>query len=66
MQPADLSALTWRDEMKATGKARTRAFARGLIAKGYNGLLMQSFTAGASAADFNLVLWRWGAGPPGS
>ena len=64
MQPVDLAASTWRDEMKATGEAKTQAFTRRLIARGYNGLLVQSFAAGTSAADLNLVLWRWGAGPP--
>jgi RES domain-containing protein len=64
MQPVDLAALTWRDEMRATGEAKTQAFARRLIARGYHGLLVQSFAAGTSAADLNLVLWHWGAGPP--
>jgi RES domain-containing protein len=60
---ADLSASTWRDEMKATGEAKTQTFARRLIAKGYNGLLVQSFAAGASPTDLNLVLWRWNVKP---
>jgi hypothetical protein len=46
--------------MRAKGEARTQAFARRLLAAGYNGLLVRSFAAGASAADLNLVLWKWG------
>jgi RES domain-containing protein len=64
MHPADLSASTWRDEMTSAGEARTQAFARRLMAKGINGLLVQSFAAGATPGDLNLVLWRWGPAPP--
>jgi RES domain-containing protein len=59
-----LAATTWRDEMKATGEARTQGFARGLVEAGYNGLLVRSFAAGMAATDLNLVLWRWGAAAP--
>jgi RES domain-containing protein len=59
-----LSAFTWRDEMRSSGEARTQTFARTLVAKGYNGLLVQSFAPGSSDQDLNLVLWRWGDGPP--
>ncbi len=64
MDAAALSAATWRDEMKAEGEARTQGFARTLIAKGYCGLLARSFAPGTGAEDLNLVLWRWGPGPP--
>lgn len=64
MDAAALSAATWRDEMKAKGEARTQAFARNLIAKGYHALLVRSFAPGASAHDLNLVLWQWGDLPP--
>jgi RES domain-containing protein len=64
MDTADLSATTWRDEMKAKGEARTQIFARTLIARGYSGLLVRSFAPGASKLDLNLVLWRWGSVPP--
>ncbi|HBF28197.1 RES family NAD+ phosphorylase [Rhizobium sp.] len=50
---------TWRDQMKATGEARTQTFARGLIQEGFNGLLVRSFAPGAREDDFNLVLWNW-------
>jgi RES domain-containing protein len=59
-----LSAGSWRDEMEAKGEARTQAFARALIGKGYQGLLVRSFAPGASENDINLVLWAWGETPP--
>jgi hypothetical protein len=34
------------------------------MGKGYNGLLIRSFAAGAQDDDLNLVLWRWGGAPP--
>ena len=64
MTTAELSAATWRDEMKATGEARTQAFARALAGKGYRALLVRSFAPGASEHDLNLVLWAWGNAPP--
>lgn len=59
-----LSDPTWRDQMKATGEARTQAFARRLRTAGYNGLLVRSFAPGATAEDLNLVLWQWGPAAP--
>ena len=50
--------------MAATGEAPTQAFAERLIAEGFVGLLVRSFAPGATAADLNLVLWRWGGDPP--
>lgn len=64
MDAATLAGMTWRDEMKATGEAKTQGFARRLIGAGYSGLLVRSFTAGATIEDLNLVLWRWADGPP--
>jgi RES domain-containing protein len=61
---AALVDTTWREQMKATGEAKTQAFARRLIAAGYNGLLVRSFAAGSTADDMNLVLWNWGGSPP--
>jgi RES domain-containing protein len=45
--------------METKGEARTQAFARTLIGKGYQGLLVRSFAPGASESDRNLVLWQW-------
>lgn len=59
-----LAASTWRDEMKAAGEARTQAFASRLFAIGFNGLLVRSFAAGATADDLNIVLWKWGDKAP--
>jgi RES domain-containing protein len=64
MEPVALADTTWRDQMKASGEARTQAFARRLIAAGYNGLLVRSFAPGSAADDLNLVLWRWGEHAP--
>lgn len=61
---AALADGTWRDEMKASGEARTQAFARRLIAGGYHGMLVRSFAPGAAADDLNLVLWKWGDAAP--
>ena len=60
MDAAALADSTWRDQMKATGDAKTQAFARQLITARYNGLLVRSFAPGASDDDLNLVLWKWG------
>lgn len=64
MDPLLLADPTWRDQMKATGEARTQAFARRLAAAGYHGLLVRSFAAGSGGDDLNLVLWTWGATEP--
>ncbi|CCV03790.1 RES domain protein [Mesorhizobium metallidurans STM 2683] len=64
LDAAALSDSAWRDEMQASGEARTQALARRLIAKGYQALLVRSFAAGAAETDLNLVLWKWGDAPP--
>ena len=64
MDAATLADVTWRDQMKANGQARTQVFARRLIADGYSALLVRSFAPGATADDLNLVLWKWGVTGP--
>ncbi|MEC5292958.1 RES family NAD+ phosphorylase [Aurantimonas sp. C2-6-R+9] len=64
MDPAALADGSWRDQMKATGEARTQALARRLIAKGFRAMLVRSFAPGAAEDDLNLVLWRWGDTAP--
>jgi RES domain-containing protein len=64
MDGASLADDKWRDQMKATGEARTQAFARGLIAKGYRAMFVRSFAPGATKDDLNLVLWQWGDSLP--
>ncbi|OLP62646.1 hypothetical protein BJF93_07085 [Xaviernesmea oryzae] len=59
MDAAALADATWRDQMRTNGEARTQRFAWQLAAAGYHGLLVSSFATGASATDFNLVLWQW-------
>jgi RES domain-containing protein len=64
MDAAGLADTTWRDQMKATGEARTQSFARRLMGKGFRALLVRSFAPGASESDLNLILWDWGDSPP--
>jgi RES domain-containing protein len=64
MDDDTLADGTWRDQMKASGEARTQAFARRLIASGYQGLLVRSFARGATGDDLNLVLWKWSNAAP--
>ncbi|TCS03165.1 RES domain-containing protein [Rhizobium sp. BK418] len=54
-----MAAASWRDEMKASGEARTQTFFRKLVSDGYHGLLVRSFAPAARSDDLNLVLWRW-------
>jgi len=64
MDAVAITDPTWRDQMKASGEARTQSFARRLIAAGYHGLLVRSFAPGATGNDLNLVLWTWGENAP--
>ncbi|WP_416066941.1 RES family NAD+ phosphorylase [Rhizobium sp. ZK1] len=64
MDAAAIAAANWRDEMKASGEARTQAFARQLVSGGYHGLLVRSFAPAARNDDLNLVLWRWSDAAP--
>ncbi|QXX76714.1 RES family NAD+ phosphorylase [Methylovirgula sp. HY1] len=64
MDSAALADDTWRDQMKTSGEARTQAFARRLFESGYHGLLVRSFSPGATQTDLNIVLWHWGDAPP--
>ena len=64
MDTAALADATWRDQMKATGEAKTQAFARSLAAVGYHGLLVRSFAPGTTDDDLNLVLWKWSDAAP--
>jgi hypothetical protein len=53
MDAASLADTTWRDQMKATGEAKTRAFARRIAAAGYHGLFVKSSAPGATSDDLN-------------
>jgi len=64
MDAAALANMTWRDQMKASGEAKTQTFARRLAAAGFCGLLVKSFAPGATGDDLNLVLWKWSDAAP--
>jgi RES domain-containing protein len=64
MDDEALADNTWRDQMRAAGKARTQIFSQDLVASGYQGLLVRSFASGSAAEDLNLVLWTWGSSAP--
>lgn len=64
MTPAALTDPTWRDQMKAAGKARTQIFAEALMADGFDGLLVRSFARGATDDDINLIVWTWSDSAP--
>ncbi len=64
MDAASLADMRWRDQMRRSGEARTQAFARRLLVRGFQGLLTRSFAPGAQADDLNLVLWSWGTSAP--
>ena len=58
-----LADAGWRTAMQKGRVAPTQRLALDLIAQGYAALLVPSFARGATAADLNLVLWRWGDVP---
>ena len=64
MSTTTLADSSWRDQMRKSGEARTQSFARRLADRGFSGLLVRSFAAGATESDLNLVLWSWGADAP--
>ncbi|WFU11923.1 RES domain-containing protein (plasmid) [Rhizobium sp. CB3090] len=64
MDAIAIADATWRDQMKASGEAKTQGFARRLITAGYHGLLVRGFAPGATRDDLNLVLWIWGESAP--
>ena len=59
-----LACPEWEAEMLAGAVPASQALADRLIAAGYAGMKVQSFAAGASADDLNLVLWSWSADRP--
>jgi len=54
-----LADPTWRDQMKAGGKANTQIFVQTLAAAGFHGLMVRSFAPGGTGNDITLVLWEW-------
>lgn len=59
MTAVKLADPAWRTRMLDGQAVPTQDFARDLIADGFAGLLIRSFAKGATAADFNIVLWHW-------
>jgi len=49
----------WRAAMLDGRPVPTQDFAKALISDGYAGLVVRSFAPGTTAANLNLVLWRW-------
>ena len=60
----DLACLAWEEEMLAGMVPASQALADRLIAAGYVGMRVQSFAAGISAGDLNLVMWKWNSNRP--
>jgi RES domain-containing protein len=61
--PEDL-ACPWEDLAARGLTPPTWVLATALIASGYEGILIPSFAPGTLGSGRNLVLWRWGDGPP--
>ena len=59
MSERALADPSWRAKMLDGQTVPTQVFAANLIADGFAGLLIRSYAKGASAADFNIVLWQW-------
>ena len=61
---SELKCPTWELEMLQASVPLSQALADRLIAAGQVGMLVPSFAHGAEPDDLNLVLWKWGPGPP--
>ncbi len=59
MPESVLADAGWRTRMLDGQTVPTQDFAGSLIADGFTGLLIRSYAKGASATDFNIVLWQW-------
>ncbi len=59
MTEAMLAEPAWRMKMLDSQSVPTQDLARALTADGIAGFLIRSFAKGASASDFNIVLWNW-------
>ena len=59
MSDAKLADLGWRAKMLGGQPVPTQNFSEALIEEGYAGLFTRSYAKGATADDFNIVLWRW-------
>lgn len=59
MGAADFAADDWRLQMLQTGRSTGQERAEALIAAGYSGLILPSFSRSVAAGARNLVLWQW-------
>ena len=57
---AELDCPDWRNALFSGRTPASQALADRLIAAGFIGMRYRSYAVGASGADVNLVLWRWG------
>ena len=63
VQAADL-ACPWKDLATRAIKPPTWLLAERLIKAGIAGVVVPSFASGATAADINVVFWKWHKMPP--
>lgn len=59
MSESALADPGWRTKMLNSQTVPTQDFAAHLIANSFAGVLIRSYAKGASATDFNIVLWQW-------
>lgn len=57
-------ACAWGTALAVKREPASWSVVRRLLADGCAGVLVPSFANGATTADQNLVLWRWGPDPP--
>ncbi len=62
--PLEDLACPWAAALAAGREPASWPIVRRLRETGHAGLLTPSFAHGATPADINLVLWRWGPAPP--
>ena len=56
---SDLECPNWESDMNKGIEPASHALTKRLIAEGYVGIVVNSFAAGATPDDLNLVLWHW-------
>ena len=61
---ADVACASWEADMLDGAVPVSQRLADRLVAEGYVGMRVRSFAVGASPADLNLVMWRWGTAYP--
>jgi RES domain-containing protein len=59
-----LAAPDWRSRMETETLSPSQRFAERLIREGFAGMIVPSYARGATVADRNMVLWKWGRKRP--